>query len=74
MLIEFVDQAGEWHTRQVDAPYAEACARVLADDLGMREVRVGGQPPGGPCREHHRRLFEIWQTGSFLEEAGDGGR
>lgn len=70
MLIELIDTDGRERTIQVDAPYAEAAARVINDDYGGREVRIGGLPPGGPAKDYYRKLWESWERGEHLEGCG----
>jgi hypothetical protein len=70
MLIEWTDGDNRRRTLQVEAPYAEAMARVIESDYGGREVLVGGVRPGGPAKAYHRRLAETWEKGLHLEDGG----
>ena len=54
MIVTWVTDDGGRRSMTVAAAYPEAAGRVLADDLGLREVRVGGRPPSGPVTEADR--------------------
>jgi hypothetical protein len=68
MQVTWIDHDGTRRTLEVERPWAEAAARVFQSDYGFREVRVGGEPPGGPAKPHHRRLFEFWEKGLHLPD------